>query len=195
MGRTAEVSRKTKETDVTVFLDLDGRGKYEIDTGIPFFDHMLSLMCRHGRFDGRIRAKGDIEVDYHHTVEDVGLSFGQALVKALGDKKGIRRFGLALIPMDEALAEVAVDLSGRPYLVFNISSSTQRVGNFDRELVNQFFQALAASAQLTLHVNLRYGDNLHHIIEAVFKAFGQALSMAVAPVAGSSDVPSTKGVL
>ncbi len=195
MERKSEVTRKTRETEVNVSLRLAGGGESEIATGIPFFDHMLTLMCRHGRLDARITAKGDLEVDFHHTVEDVGITLGKALVQALGEKKGIARYGQALVPMDEALAEVALDISGRSYLVMNVSASAERVGTFDRELVSQFFQALAANAGLTLHVNLRYGDNLHHVIEAVFKAFGLALSRAVALVPGREDVPSTKGVL
>jgi imidazoleglycerol-phosphate dehydratase len=195
MARAAEVERKTRETKVTVFIDLDGRGGYQVDTGIPFFDHMLSLMCRHGDLEARIEARGDLEVDFHHTVEDVGITLGKALAEALGDKKGIARYGQASVPMDEALAEVSLDISGRPYLVMNLKSPTDRVGNFDRELADQFFQALATNAGLTLHVNLLYGDNLHHILEAAFKAFGVALSRAVNLVPGRSDIPSSKGVL
>lgn len=195
MTRKADVKRKTKETEVSVFIDLDSRGGYDVDTGIPFFDHMLSLMSRHGRMETRIKARGDIQVDFHHTVEDVGITLGSALKEALGDKSGISRYGSASVPMDEALAEVALDISGRPYLVMNLSSPAQRVGSFDRELVNQFFQALASSAGLTLHINLKYGDNLHHILEAVFKAFGLALFRASCLVPGQEDVPSTKGIL
>ncbi len=195
MARKTEEKRVTRETDICVFLDLDGKGVSKIDTGIPFFDHMLTLMCRHGKIDARIKASGDIEVDFHHTVEDVGITLGKAMAQALGDKKGIARYGEALVPMDEALAEVALDISGRSYLVMNVSAPTARVGNFDRELVDQFFQAVAANAGLTLHVNLRYGDNLHHIIEAVFKAFGLAFSRAACVVPGATDIPSTKGVL
>jgi imidazoleglycerol-phosphate dehydratase len=195
MTRKSEKKRKTKETEVTVSLDLDGTGGYSVDTGIPFFDHMLVLMCRHGGLEAVIRARGDIEVDYHHTVEDVGITLGKVLKEAVGDKKGIARYGQASVPMDEALAEVALDFSGRPYLVMNVKAPSDRVGDFDRELADQFFQAVASSAGLTLHINLRYGSNLHHILEAVFKAFGLAISQAVALVPGRTDIPSSKGVL
>lgn len=195
MTRKSEKKRKTKETEVTVSLDLDGTGGYSVDTGIPFFDHMLVLMCRHGGLEAVIRARGDIEVDYHHTVEDVGITLGKVLKEAVGDKKGIARYGQASVPMDEALAEVALDFSGRPYLVMNVKVPSDRVGDFDRELADQFFQAVASSAGLTLHINLRYGSNLHHILEAVFKAFGLAISQAVALVPGRTDIPSSKGVL
>jgi imidazoleglycerol-phosphate dehydratase len=193
--RRAEITRKTRETDVAVAFSLDGEGSCRAATGIPFFDHMLTLMTCHGRFDAEFKAVGDVEVDFHHTVEDVGICLGRALAEALGDKKGISRYGQALVPMDEALAEVALDVSGRPYLVMRLETSAERVGNFDRELADQFFQAVATNAGLTLHVNLRYGANLHHSLEAVFKAFGLALSRAAAIVPGRADIPSSKGVL
>ncbi len=180
---------------MVVRLGLDGTGQTEVSTGIPFFDHMLTLLCRHGRIDAEIRATGDIQVDFHHTVEDVGIAFGQALVRALGEKRGIARYGEARLPMDEALAEVAVDLSGRSYLVMELSAAAERVGTFDRELVPQFFMAVASNAGMTLHVDVRRGENLHHILEAVFKGCGLAIRRAVAREAGASDIPSTKGIL
>jgi imidazoleglycerol-phosphate dehydratase len=193
--RSAEVSRKTGETDVRVRLDLDGTGQSTISTGIPFFDHMLTLLCRHGRIEADIQASGDIQVDFHHTVEDVGIAFGQALARALGEKRGIARYGEALLPMDEALARVALDLSGRSYLVIELNTAAERVGSFDRELVPQFFLAVAANAGMTLHVDVLRGENLHHILEAVFKGCGLAMRRAVLREAGSNDIPSTKGIL
>jgi imidazoleglycerol-phosphate dehydratase len=193
--RAAQVSRKTGETDVSVRLDLDGSGQVQVETGIPFFDHMLTLMGRHGGLDLAVRAVGDIQVDFHHTVEDVGLTFGQALARALGEKRGIARFGQRLLPMDEALAEVALDLSGRPFLVMNLPPAAERTGTFDRELARQFFQAVATAAGVTLHLTVRSGDDLHHILESVFKGFGVALREAVSLRPGSREIPSTKGIL
>jgi imidazoleglycerol-phosphate dehydratase len=195
MARKARVERNTQETQVKMTLDLDGAGKYGVKTSVPFLDHMLSLMARHGHFDLKVEAKGDIEVDYHHTVEDVGIVLGQAFKQALGDMKGIRRFGEAKVPMDETLAEAVVDISGRPGLVYNVKMPKGKVGEFDVELAYDFFKALTNHAGLTLHVNVPYGDNLHHIIEAIFKAFGRAMDIATALDAKSKGVPSTKGVL
>jgi imidazoleglycerol-phosphate dehydratase len=195
MARKARVERNTQETQVKMTLDLDGAGKYSVKTSVPFLDHMLSLMARHGHFDLKVEAKGDIEVDYHHTVEDVGIVLGQAFKQALGDMKGIRRFGEAKVPMDETLAEAVVDISGRPGLVYNVKMPKGKVGEFDVELAYDFFRALTNHAGLTLHVNVPYGDNLHHIIEAIFKAFGRAMDIATALDAKSKGVPSTKGVL
>ncbi|MGA2192646.1 MAG: imidazoleglycerol-phosphate dehydratase HisB [Nitrospirota bacterium] len=195
MTRKARVERNTQETRVMLSLNLDGTGKYKVDTSIPFLDHMLSLMARHGHFDLTVKASGDIDVDYHHTVEDVGIVLGQALKQALGDMKGIRRFGQAKVPMDEALAEAVVDISGRPGLVYNVELPKGKVGEFDVELAYDFFKALTNHAGLTLHINVAYGDNLHHIIEAIFKAFGRAMDQAAGMDSRSAGVPSTKGVL
>mgnify|MGYP002552201206 FL=1 len=194
--RTAEIKRKTKETDIEVFVKLDGEGKVSVNTGIGFFDHMLTLLAKHGRFGLVVEAKGDTYVDAHHTVEDVGLALGQALVKALGDKAGIERYGDAWVPMDEALTQVVIDLSGRPYLVFQGEWSTPVLGgNFETELVEDFFQALAMSAAMNLHVRNLYGRNTHHIIESMFKATGRALRKAVIINPDIQGVNSTKGVI
>ena len=194
--RTAEIKRKTKETDIEVFVKLDGEGKVSVNTGIGFFDHMLTLLAKHGRFGLVVEAKGDTYVDAHHTVEDVGLALGQALVKALGDKAGIERYGDAWVPMDEALTQVVIDLSGRPYLVFQGEWSTPILGgNFETELVEDFFQALAMSAAMNLHVRNLYGRNTHHIIESMFKATGRALRKAVTINPDIQGVNSTKGVI
>jgi imidazoleglycerol-phosphate dehydratase len=191
--RTAAVQRKTAETDVEIDLDLDGTGSTSIRTGVPFFDHMLDQLGRHGRMDLRIRTDGDLEVDAHHTVEDTGIALGQALALALGDKAGVERFGDATVPIDEALVRVAVDLSGRPYLVYEAATPVTLIGTFETSLTKHFFEALVANAKVTLHVQTLAGDNSHHIHEAVFKAVAVALRRAVA-VTGSK-VPSTKGVL
>ncbi|HHW43969.1 imidazoleglycerol-phosphate dehydratase HisB [Desulfofundulus thermobenzoicus] len=195
MARVAEVQRQTTETRVQVRLDLDGTGIYRVDTGIGFMDHMLSLFTRHARFDLELNAEGDLEVDGHHTVEDTGICLGRAIKEALGDKRGIARYGQALLPMDEALALVAVDLSGRGHLVYDVSLPSSRVGDLDCELVEEFLRALAASGEFTLHVRLLSGRNTHHIIEAVFKGLGRTLKQAVAPEPGEDRVPSTKGIL
>ena len=192
-ARTAEIDRATAETSVLVRLDLDGVGKTDIQTGVPFFDHMLDQLGRHGRFDLEVRTDGDLEVDAHHTVEDTGIAVGQALDAALGDKSGVERFGDATVPIDEALARVAVDLSGRPYLVYDAPTPVQLAGTYETTLTRHFFEALVANSRITLHVALLAGDNTHHIQEAVFKAVAVALRRAVA-VAGHG-VPSTKGVL
>ena len=193
--RKAEVRRKTKETAVVLTLNLDGSGKHSIVTGIPFFDHMLSLLTYHSRINLSLKAKGDIGVDAHHTVEDVGICLGDGIRKALGEAKGIQRYGMATIPMDETLVSVAVDLSMRPYLVFQMKLRRSKIGTFDPELVEEFFKALCNHARITLHINLLYGRNSHHMIEAVFKGFGRALREAVSIDEGVSEIPSTKGIL
>lgn len=195
MNRVARVERKTKETDIAVELDLDGSGNSEIQTGIPFFDHMLESFARHGLFDLKLEAKGDLEVDYHHTVEDVGLALGQAFREALGTKEGIRRFGECSVPLDEALARVVVDLSGRPYLVYNVKIRPGRVGDFDTDLPQEFFRALANQAGMNLHIHVVSGENPHHIIEACFKALARALEAATRIDPRIRGVPSTKGSL
>ncbi|MBI5696007.1 MAG: imidazoleglycerol-phosphate dehydratase HisB [Nitrospirae bacterium] len=195
MPRKARIERNTNETQIKLSLNVDGTGKYKVKTSVPFLDHMLSLMAKHGRFDLDVAAKGDIEIDYHHTVEDVGIVLGQAFRQALGDMKGIRRYGECKVPMDEALAEAALDISGRPWLVYNVDMPKGKVGDFDVELAFDFFKAVTNHAGITLHVNVPYGDNLHHIIEAVFKAFGRAMDMATTIDPRGGGVPSTKGVL
>jgi imidazoleglycerol-phosphate dehydratase len=195
MGRSAKTERKTKETEIAAEVNLDGGGSAEIETGIPFFNHMLEIFTRHSLFDLKLRAKGDIEVDYHHTVEDVGLSLGQAIKEALGDKQGISRFGEATVPLDEALANVVVDLSGRPYLAYNVKIRTGRVGDFDTDLPHEFFQALANQLGMNLHINVSAGDNPHHIIEACFKAAARALGQATRMDPRIKGVLSTKGSL
>ncbi len=193
--RRAVVSRDTTETSVEVVLDLDGEGKRDITSGCGFLDHMLTLLAVHGRMDIEVRASGDIEVDYHHLVEDVGICLGDALGRALGDKEGVTRYGWAMVPMDEALACVAVDLSGRAFLRFAAAMPAQKVGDFDTELVEEFMRALANHAGLTLHVNVPYGSNAHHVIEAIFKALALALRQAASKDERASGVPSSKGVL
>jgi len=195
MGRKAKATRKTKETAITVELDLDGGGKAEIQTGIPFLNHMLEIFTRHGLFDLKLEAKGDIEVDYHHTVEDVGLTLGQAFKEGLGDKQGISRFGEASIPLDEALAHVVVDLSGRPYLSYNVKIRPGRVGDFDTDLPHEFFQALANQVGMNLHINVTQGENPHHIIEACFKGLARAMEKATRIDERIRGVLSTKGSL
>ncbi len=193
MTRTASIKRTTGETDVAVALDLNGTGDTVVRTGVPFFDHMLAQLGRHGRFDLRIDAEGDTEVDAHHTVEDTGIALGTALADALGDKAGVERFGDATVPIDEALVRVAVDLSGRPYLVYRADTPVELIGTYESSLTRHFFEALVANARLTMHVQKLAGDNSHHIQEAVFKAVAVALRRAVR-VTGAG-VPSTKGVL
>ena len=193
MMREASLIRKTNETAVELCLCLDGEGKSEIETGIGFFDHMLTLFARHGGFDLEIHCDGDLFVDAHHSIEDIGIVLGDAIKEALGDKNGIRRYGSALIPMDETLAEAALDLSGRSYLVFNAEFTAERIGEFPTEMAEEFFRAVADRAGMTLHINLRYGKNNHHIAEGIFKAFGHALKDAVAMDGGG--ILSTKGVL
>jgi imidazoleglycerol-phosphate dehydratase len=195
-SRQARVTRKTRETEVVLSLDVDGTGDSKVATPIPFLSHMLEAWARHGLMDLTIEASGDVEVDIHHTVEDVGIVLGQALRQALGDKKGITRFGSAFVPMDEALVFAAVDLSGRPFLVFDVPVARARVANFDLDMLQEFFRAFAFNAETTLHVKMHYGHNLHHVTEAVFKAVARALAQATRldpRIAGL--LPSTKGVL
>ena len=193
--RTAEINRQTGETQVRLKLDLDGSGKSSVETGVGFFDHMLELLSRHGLIDLNVSAEGDLEVDAHHTVEDVGIVLGQAIDKALGDKRGITRYGWAILPMDETLAQVALDLSGRPAFVFRVQFTRETIGTFDVELVEEFLKALATNAKMNLHVNVPYGTNNHHIAEAIFKALAKALRQAVSLDPRSDSVPSTKGSL
>lgn len=195
MARTARTERRTKETEISVELDLDGVGNSEVQTGIPFFDHMLEIFSRHGLFDLKLKARGDLEVDYHHTVEDVGLALGQVFKEALGDKQGIRRFGESSVPLDEAVARVVVDLSGRPYLSYNVKIRPGRVGNFDTDLPHEFFQAFANQLGMNLHIHVPQGENPHHIIEACFKAFARAMEGATRIDPRVKGVPSTKGSL
>ena len=196
MARTAIITRTTTETDITLSLNLDGSGKGDIATGIGFLDHMLLALARHGLFDLSVKAKGDLHIDFHHTTEDVGIVLGQAFARALGDKRGIRRFGHALVPMDETLAEAAVDISGRPFLAWSVSFERPKIGEMDTELFEEFFRALAFNAMVTLHVTRRAGHNAHHVAEACFKATARALRMAseIDPRAGDA-IPSTKGAL
>jgi len=193
--RKAEVIRDTKETKISVKLDLDGTGKSSISTGVPFLDHMLEQVARHGVFDLDVSAKGDLHIDGHHTVEDVGITFGQAFAKAVGDKKGVRRYGDAHVPLDEALSRAVVDLSGRPGLDYHIEFTRARIGDFDVDLVHEFFQGFVNHAQVTLHVDNLRGDNAHHQAETAFKAFARALRAAVEADPRVRDVPSTKGSL
>jgi imidazoleglycerol-phosphate dehydratase len=193
--RIAKVQRKTNETDITIQINLDGKGEYDISTSIPFLDHMLNLFSFHGMMDLKIKARGDIEVDYHHLMEDIGITLGEVIKKALGDKKGIRRYGIATIPMDESLATVVIDISGRPYLVYNVKPPKGSLKDLEISLFEDFFRALTTHAMITLHVNMEYGRDLHHIIEAIFKAFGRALREAVTIDKGAKILPSTKGKL
>lgn len=195
MARTATIERTTSETDIVVKLDIDGSGESSIETGVGFFDHMLTLFAKHGLFDLQISAKGDLEVDGHHTVEDVGICLGQAFEKALGDKRGIVRYGFFILPMNEALATVSVDLSGRPFLAYNLDLSAQHIGGFDTDLAHEFFQAFVTNSGTTLHVRLQAGTNPHHVIEAVFKSFGKAMDQATSLDQRITGVQSTKGVL
>ena len=194
-GRTATVTRGTAETDIRVTLNLDGRGRYEIETGVPFLNHMLEIFARHGFFDLTVRATGDLEVDYHHTVEDVGLALGQAFREALGDKAGIRRFGEAAVPLDEALVTSVVDLSGRPFFVYDVKIEQAKIGSFDVELVHDFLLALTNQAAMNLHVRMASGRNPHHIVEATFKSLARAMDLATQRDPRLSGVLSTKGTL
>lgn len=191
--RTAKVDRKTRETDIVVQLVLDGEGKSRISTGIPFLNHMLELLAKHAYFNLNIRARGDLDVDYHHTVEDVGLALGEALNKALGDRKGISRYGWCVLPMDDALSRVALDLGGRPYLVYEVETRKKRIRDFDLGLIKEFFQAFTVQARMNLHMKLMYGDEPHHAYESVFKALAKALRMAADRDPRVKDVPSSKG--
>ncbi len=195
MQRTSEIERKTNETQIQLHLDIDGTGTQEIATGIGFLDHMLALFSAHGFFDLRINARGDLEVDAHHTVEDVGLVLGEAFDQALGDRQGIVRYGQAVVPMDETLAAVTVDLSKRPYLVYNVPATNGPQGVFDASLAKEFFRALANKAGMNLHINVAYGENEHHILEGIFKALGRALDQAAGFDRRISGVQSTKGSL
>ena len=194
--RNATITRKTAETEITVEINLDGSGTYDNETGVGFFDHMLDQLARHSLIDMKVRCKGDLHIDDHHTVEDVGIALGQALTQALGNKTGIRRYGACLLPMDDALVRAALDLSGRPFLVWNMELPTPKIGTFDTELVREFFQALTTPGGITLHVDALHGFNSHHIAEAGFKAVARALREAVETDPRKSDaVPSTKGAL
>jgi imidazoleglycerol-phosphate dehydratase len=195
MGRTGTVERKTKETEIVASVDLEGSGKADIETGMPFFNHMLDSFSRHGLFDIKLQARGDLEVDYHHTVEDVGLALGEAFKKALGDKQGIRRFGEASCPLDETLAKVVIDLSGRPYLSYNVKIRPGRVGTFDTDLPHEFYAAFTNQLGMNLHIDVIRGENPHHIIEACFKAFARAMDMATGFDERIRGVLSTKGSL
>ena len=195
MSRTAEITRGTKETELSVRLDVDGAGAGERRTGVGFFDHMLDLLARHGRLDLEVRASGDLETGAHHTVEDTGLSFGSALDRALGDRAGIARYGHAIVPMDEARATCAIDISGRPLLVWSADLPPGAIAGFDHELAEEFFRAVSSTAKLTLHVSVDTGSNAHHMIEAAFKAFARALRAALAVDPTEPGVPSTKGTL
>lgn len=194
--RKAEITRRTAETDITVTVNLDGSGRYDVKTGVGFFDHMLDQLARHSLIDITLTATGDLHIDDHHTVEDCGIAIGQALTQALADKRGIRRYGECSLPMDDAQVHCALDLSGRPFLVWNVPFPTQKIGSFDTELVREFFQALATHGGITLHLDLRHGVNSHHIAEAAFKATARALRLAVEVDPRKADaIPSTKGML
>ncbi len=196
MARSAKVTRNTKETQITVSVNLDGSGEARLETGLPFLEHMLDQVARHGLIDIEIVAKGDLHIDAHHTVEDVGIAFGQAFAKAAGDKQGIRRYGHAYVPLDEALSRVVVDLSGRPGLGYRVEYPRARVGEFDIDLIHEFFQGFVNHALVTLHIDALSGKNAHHIAETVFKAFGRALRMALeADPRMAGVIPSTKGTL
>ncbi|AYA77889.1 imidazoleglycerol-phosphate dehydratase HisB [Bacillus sp. Y1] len=195
MTRSASITRKTGETNIELALTIDGEGKSELETGVPFMTHMLDLFTKHGQFDLTINAKGDTEVDDHHTTEDIGICLGHALREALGDKKGIKRYGNAFVPMDETLAQVVVDLSNRPHLEMRAQFPSQKVGTFDTELVHEFLWKLALEARMNLHVIVHYGQNTHHIIEAIFKALARALDEATTIDPRIKGVPSTKGML
>lgn len=195
MARLADISRKTGETDITVKFNLDGSGKTNIDTGIGFFDHMLNSFARHGLFDLEVKAKGDLYVDCHHTIEDVGIVLGKAIKKAVGDKKAIKRYGSVILPMDDALIICAIDLSGRPYFNYDVTLTADRVGTFDTEMVREFFYAISYAAEMNLHIKMLSGINNHHIIEGIFKAFAKSLDEATITDNRITDVLSTKGSL
>jgi len=194
MDRTATITRQTKETQVKIRLNIDGTGRAEINSSIPFMDHMLELFCLNSRFDLTLEAQGDTQVDLHHLVEDLGISLGEAFKEALGEKKGIQRYGYTTLPMDEALVRVALDLSNRPYFVYEVAHVPALMGGFDIRLLKEFFRALSFNGGITLHIDLIRGEEPHHIAEAIFKAFGRAISCAV-KITGPDEVPSTKGVL
>ena len=192
-NRRAEIQRQTKETDIRCTLNLDGVGQYEIDTGVGFLDHMLTHMSKHGKLDLVVKAKGDLQVDAHHTTEDIGICLGDCLIDAVGDKKGIARYGYSSVPMEDALANVSLDLSGRPACVYNVEYRSGKIGDFDVECIEEFLRAFSNSGKFNLHVNVPYGTNSHHIAEAIFKALGQAMAAAVKIV--GTEIPSTKGQL
>lgn len=194
-GRTGSVSRKTNETDIQLSFAVDGTGQAEIETDVPFLNHMLDLFTKHGQFDLNVQARGDVDIDDHHTVEDIGICLGQTLLESLGDKKGIKRYASVFVPMDEALAQVVIDLSNRPHFEYRAEYPSQQVGSFSTELVHEFLWKFALEARLTLHVIVHYGQNTHHMIEAVFKALGRALDEATTIDPRVTGVPSTKGVL
>jgi len=191
--RTAKIHRKTKETDIAIELNLDGVGKYDIDTGVGFLDHMLSHLSKHGKIDLVVKAKGDLKTDAHHTVEDIGICLGECLIKALGDKKGIARYGHSSVPMEESIANVSVDLSGRGNCVYKVDYRTDKIGDFDVDCLEEMLRSFSNTGKFNLHINVPYGTNSHHIAEAIFKGLGQALAEAVKIV--GTDVPSTKGIL
>ncbi len=195
MNRTASLERKTKETNISLEINLDGKGNYNIATGVPFLDHMLELFAKHGLFDLKINAAGDTLIDDHHTVEDIGMCLGEAVNKALGDKKGIFRYGFFVLPMDEALAEVAIDLSGRPFVVYNVEWQQEKIKSFDTSLVEEFWRGFGTRALANLHINVKYGKDAHHVCEAIFKAVARSLDSASSIDPRRSDVPSTKGTL
>jgi imidazoleglycerol-phosphate dehydratase len=192
-SRTAQIHRQTKETDIVCEINLDGVGRYEIDTGVGFLDHMLTHLSKHGRIDLTVKAKGDLQVDAHHTTEDIGICLGDCLIQALADKKGIARYGHSSVPMEDALANISLDLSGRPACVYNVEYRSGKIGDFDVECIEEFLRAFSNSGKFNLHVNVPYGTNSHHIAEAIFKALGQAMATAVRIV--GTDIPSTKGQL
>ena len=192
-NRTAKIERKTTETDIIVEMNLDGQGKYDIDTGVGFLDHMMAHLSKHSGIDLTVKAKGDLEVDAHHTVEDVGIAIGNCLCDALGDKAGIARYGSSSVPMEDTLANVSLDLSGRAFCVYNADYQTEKIGDFDVECIEEFLRSLSNFGKFNLHVNVPYGSNSHHIAEAIFKAFGQAIAAAIKII--GTEVPSTKGVL
>ena len=191
--RTAKLSRKTNETDISIELNLDGQGRYQIDSGIGFLDHMLSHLSKHSKIDLQLKAKGDLEVDTHHTVEDVAICLGEALLKALGDKKGVARYGNSSVPMEDALANIAMDLSGRPFCVYDVNYTSAKIGDFDVECIEEMLRSFANNGKFNLHIAVPHGTNNHHIAEAIFKGLGQALATAV-KITGN-EIPSTKGVL
>ena len=195
MSRVAKVNRKTSEVEVSVNLDIDGIGKYSIDTGVPFFNHMLEQLSKHGYFDIEIKAIGDTDIDFHHTVEDVGIALGEAFDKALGDKKSIKRYGSSFIPFDDTLSSSVIDLCNRPFFVFNVELTPSKVGEFDVELTKEFFQAFTNNIKANIHIDLKYGSNNHHIIESIFKSVAKSLDVANSIDLRSDTVPSTKGNL
>ncbi|QUH31532.1 imidazoleglycerol-phosphate dehydratase HisB [Vallitalea guaymasensis] len=195
MKRISEMDRKTNETDISLKLNIDGIGDYDIDTGVGFFDHMMTHISKHGLFDLDIKCKGDLEVDCHHTIEDIGIVFGKCIKEAIGDKTGIKRYGSAIIPMDETLVLCALDLSGRPYLNFDVELTTDRIGTMDTEMVEEFFRAISMNAEMNLHIKLLDGKNNHHIVEGIFKAFGNALDQATIVDSRIKGALTTKGVL